>query len=68
MRQFIVWHNSKSEYGTGSWAVIDGILFVRTCDGRRLPSSAARRAWAEHEIDAWVVSSRIAARDRAEAA
>jgi hypothetical protein len=35
MRKFITWHTTKSEYGTGSWAVIDDIVFVRTCDGQK---------------------------------
>jgi hypothetical protein len=28
MRKFIVWQTSKSEYGTGSWAIIDGLVMV----------------------------------------
>jgi hypothetical protein len=35
MRRFVVWTTSKSEYGSGSWAVIDGIVFVRTCNGHK---------------------------------
>ena len=35
MRKFIVWHTSKSEWGSGSWAIIDGMVFVRTCDGQK---------------------------------
>ena len=29
MRRFVVWTTSKSEYGTGIWAIIDGTVFVR---------------------------------------
>ena len=35
MRKFIVWHTSTSEWGPGSWAVIDGIVFVRTAHGTK---------------------------------
>jgi hypothetical protein len=35
MRKFITWHNLKCEYGNASWSVIDGIVFVRTCDGQK---------------------------------
>ena len=28
MRRFVVWTTSKSEYGTGIWAIIDGTVFV----------------------------------------
>ena len=35
MRKFIVWHNTKSEYGDGSWAIIDGMVFVRTGHGQK---------------------------------
>ena len=34
---------------------------------KRIELGPGRRAWAEHEIDAWI-ASRIAARDSAEAA
>jgi prophage regulatory protein len=34
---------------------------------KRIEIGPGRRAWAEHEIDAWI-ASRIAARDNAEAA
>jgi hypothetical protein len=30
MRKFITWHTTKSEYGTGSWAVIDS-SYVASC-------------------------------------
>jgi hypothetical protein len=35
MRRFVVWHNTKSEFSSGSYAVIDDILFVRTCNGHK---------------------------------
>jgi hypothetical protein len=35
MRKFTVWRTSKSEWGTGSWAIIDGMVFVRTCNGHK---------------------------------
>ena len=35
MRKFIVWQTSKSEYGTGSWAIIDGLVMVRTAHGTK---------------------------------
>ena len=35
MRRFVVWTTSKSEYGTGSWAIIDGTVFVRTAHGQK---------------------------------
>ena len=35
MRKFVVWRTSKSEYGTGSWAIIDGMVFVRTAHGQK---------------------------------
>jgi hypothetical protein len=34
MRRSVVWNTTKSEYGTG-YAVIDNILFVRTCNGHK---------------------------------
>ena len=33
MRPFVTWHNTNTECGSGSWAVIDGVLVVRTPDG-----------------------------------
>ena len=36
MRKFIVWRVSKSEYGTGSWVIIDNMVFVRTAPQRCL--------------------------------
>jgi hypothetical protein len=35
MRKFVVWRTSKSEWGTGSWAIIDGMVFVRTRSGHK---------------------------------
>jgi hypothetical protein len=35
MRKFVVWRTSQSEWGTGSWAIIDGMVFVRTCNGQK---------------------------------
>jgi hypothetical protein len=35
MSKPIVWHTHKSEWGTGSWAVIDGMVFVRTAHGTK---------------------------------
>ena len=34
-RPFVIWQTTKSEFGTGSYAVIDGILFVSTCNGSK---------------------------------
>jgi hypothetical protein len=34
-RNFIVWHSMKNEYGNGSWALIDGLVTVRTADGSK---------------------------------
>jgi hypothetical protein len=34
-RQFVTWRTTHNEFGTGSWAVIDGILTVRTADGTK---------------------------------
>ena len=34
-RKSIERHTSKSEWGTGSWAVIDGMVFVRTAHGQK---------------------------------
>ena len=42
MRKFIMWHTSKSEWGTGSWAIIDGMVTVRTAFGPKQPKSAGR--------------------------
>ena len=33
MRPFVTWHNTTTECGSGSWAVIDGVLIVRTAYG-----------------------------------
>lgn len=35
MRRFVTWHNATTECGSGSWAVIDGTLIVRTPDGTK---------------------------------
>jgi hypothetical protein len=35
MRKFVTWSNLKCEYGNGSWALIDGIVFVKTCNGSK---------------------------------
>jgi hypothetical protein len=35
MRRDVVWTTTISEYGQGSWAIIDGMVFVRTCNGHR---------------------------------
>jgi len=34
-RRFVTWTSMKNEHGTGSWAVIDGILTVRTAHGTK---------------------------------
>jgi hypothetical protein len=33
MRRYIDWTSLHTEYGSGSWAVIDNTLTVRTADG-----------------------------------
>ena len=35
MRQFITWNTIHNEYGSGSWAVIDGNVTVRTSKGTK---------------------------------
>jgi hypothetical protein len=35
MRKFVTWHTLRNEYGNGSWAVIDGMVTVRTPDGTK---------------------------------
>lgn len=35
MRPFVTWHSLHCEYGNGSWAVIDGLLTVRTANGSK---------------------------------
>jgi len=35
-RQFVTWHNCRSEDGQYSWAVIDGLVFVRTQHGQKV--------------------------------
>jgi hypothetical protein len=50
MRQFIVWNTLKSEHGNCSWAVLDGMLVVKThlgtksmkFDGDHSPEGLAR--------------------------
>jgi len=34
-RPFVIWSNLKCEHGNGSWVVIDGIVFVKTCYGSK---------------------------------
>ena len=34
-RQFVTWHTLQCEFGTGSWAVVDGILTVSTAHGSK---------------------------------
>ena len=34
-RQFVTWHSLQCEFGTGSWAVVDGILTVSTAHGSK---------------------------------
>jgi hypothetical protein len=35
MRQFVVWRSLCSEHGNASWAIVDGVLTVRTCHGSK---------------------------------
>lgn len=35
MRKFITWNTLHTEHGSGSWAVIDDMLTVRTADGTK---------------------------------
>jgi hypothetical protein len=34
-RKFVTWNSIQCQYGSGSWAVIDGILTVRTATGSK---------------------------------
>jgi hypothetical protein len=34
-RKFVVWNSVQCQYGSGSWAVIDGTLVVITALGRK---------------------------------
>jgi Terminase RNaseH-like domain len=34
-RPFVIWRTLKCEHGQGSWAIIDGMVFVRTCNGHK---------------------------------
>jgi hypothetical protein len=34
-RQFAVWHSVRDEHGNYSWRVADGLVFVRTANGRK---------------------------------
>jgi hypothetical protein len=34
-RQFIVWNSLRSDHGDASWAIVDGMLTVRTCHGSK---------------------------------
>ena len=35
MRKFIVWSQIRSEHGQGTWALIDDVVTVKTCDGQK---------------------------------
>jgi hypothetical protein len=41
MRKFVTWHTTTNPHGTGSWAVTDGLLHVRTCDGTKIADLGA---------------------------
>ena len=41
MRKFVTWHTTTNPHGTGSWAVIDGLLHVRTCNGTKIAELGA---------------------------
>jgi hypothetical protein len=54
MRRFISWVSMHTEYGSGSWAVIDDTLTVRTANGTkseqlngRTPAAIARALMCE---------------------
>jgi hypothetical protein len=34
-RKFVIWNSVQCQYGSGSWAVIDGMLTVRTATGTK---------------------------------
>ena len=44
-RPFVVWHSIHNEYGSGSYAVIDGLVMVKTCNG----SKATQLGWSTPE-------------------
>ena len=57
-RSFVTWTYLTCEYGNGSWAVIDGLLTVRTPNGSKTtqlggssPESLARILMWELEIE-----------------
>jgi hypothetical protein len=35
MRKFIVWREIRSEYGQGSWALIDDVVTLKTAFGQK---------------------------------
>jgi hypothetical protein len=35
MRKFIVWREIRSEYGQGSWALIDDVVMLKTAFGQK---------------------------------
>jgi hypothetical protein len=35
-REFVVWHSTTNPHGTGTYAIIDGLLHVRTCNGTKV--------------------------------
>ena len=35
MKRFVTWNSLQTEHGSGSWAVIDGMLTVRTANGTK---------------------------------
>jgi hypothetical protein len=62
MRKAVVWHLIRNEYGNGSWAVIDGLLTVRTCDG----SKTTQLGSMPPDFLAWKMMQEIAADRRRE--
>lgn len=61
-RDFIVWHSIRNEYGNGSWALINGLLTVRTADG----SKTTQLGWMPPDFLAWKMMQEIAADQRRE--
>jgi hypothetical protein len=55
-RNFVTWNSIQCQYGSGSWAVIDGILTVRTATG----SKAAPLDGASPELLATILMGEIA--------
>jgi hypothetical protein len=41
MRKFVTWHTTTNPHGTGSWAVIDGLLHVRCSNGTKIADLGA---------------------------